>query len=581
MRLAPRTRVVSGPPPDRPRPIERMASAAVMIVAATSAFEMVPPRLAVGGLQVSTLEVTTGLAVASGLASLATRPGAWRRAAFAAPAIACLVVAAGSAAFAPDYAGEAWRTCGRVLAAWLLTVAVAHVVDRRARARRVIGVLLAVGALTGAIACLELAQVPWLMRLLTAFRPGFHVVGGQLRASATFVYPTVASMFLEVVFALGLWFVVEPPAGRSLARRFLPMVALVLVSAGVVASFTRAGLLAMFASLLVMAGLWYARARTVDAAMWRLGGLALTVMALVAGSRSPEAWTGRVSTDTSQDWYGASYAVPTTLTLPPGRLTGVPVTVENEGLLTWQSALDPIFAMSYHWLAPGSDLLVEFEGARTPFEHPVPPGGRTQMLVAVRAPQRPGDYTLVWDVVHEGRAWLSTEGVFAPRTAVRVEGVAPSTPLETHGTLPAASVRMPRRQLWQAAARMVAARPWLGVGAGNFRQHYGAYLGLGAWDHRVHANNLYLEVLTGTGVAGLLTLLWLIAAIAGRAWRAWRTDPQGALGAALLASGITIAGHGLVDSFLAFTSTYVVFALAAGLAAAADERGLVSDAHRV
>lgn len=572
---------MSGPSFDRLRPIDRLASAAVVIVAATSAFEVASPRLAIRGLQVSTLEATTALAVASGLVSLASRPASWPRVAFAAPALVCLAVACLSALFAPAYAGEAWRTCGRLLAAWLLAVTVAHVVRTRAQARVLVAVLLTVGAVVGVVALLELMQAPWVMRGLTAFRPGFHVVGGQVRASATFVYPTVASMFLEVVFALGLWFVVEPPTGASRLRRVWPMAALTLVAAGIVASFTRAGLLAMVASLGVAAGLRYARQPAFDAAMQRLGALALIVVALVAGSRSPEAWTSRVSTDTSQDWYGADYTVPATLTLPPGRMTGVPVTVENQGLLTWQSTDDPIFAMSYHWLAPGSDLLVDFEGARTPFLNPVPPGGRVEMLVGVRTPTRPGDYTLVWDVVHEGRAWLSTEGVFSPRSAVRVEGVAPATPLETHGPLPGASVRMPRRQLWTAAARMTAAHPWLGVGAGNFRQHYGAYLGLGAWDHRVHANNLYLEVLTGTGVPGLLALLWLVAAIGGAAWRAWHRDAGGALGAALVACGVVIAGHGLVDAFLAFTSTYVVFALAAGLAAAAVEHGFASDAHRV
>lgn len=557
-----------------------MASAAVVIVAATSAFEVASPRLAFRGLQVSTLEATTALALATGLASLALRPAAWRRLAFLAPALACLTIAAASAACAPAFAGEAWRTCGRLLAAWLLAASVARVVRTRAQARRLVAVLLAVGAITGVVALLELRQVPWVMRALTAFRPGFHVVGGQLRASATFVYPTVASMFLEVVFALGLWFVVDPPASASRLRRLLPMAALTLVAAGIVASFTRAGLLGMFASLAVVAGLRYLRAGVMDAASWRLAALGGVVLVLIAGSRSPEAWTSRVSTDTSQDWYGADYTVPATLTLPPGRMTGVPITIENQGLLTWQSQDAPIFAVSYHWLAPDSDRLVDFEGARTPFEHPIGPGQRVQMLVGIRAPQRPGDYTLAWDVVHEGRAWLSTEGVFAPRTSVRVEGVAPSTPLETHGSLPRASVRMPRRQLWQAAAHMTADHPWLGVGAGNFRQHYGTYLGLGSWDRRVHANNLYLEVLTGTGVPGLLALLWLMVVVSGAAWRAWASANDGSCGAVLVATGVVIAGHGLVDAFLAFTSTYVVFALAAGLAAAAAEHGF-GHAHRV
>ena len=53
-------------------------------------------------------------------------------------------------------------------------------------------------------------QVPGVLDILTVFRPGFHVVGGQLRATSTLFYPTIASMFLEVAFAAGLWLMLEP-----------------------------------------------------------------------------------------------------------------------------------------------------------------------------------------------------------------------------------------------------------------------------------------------------------------------------------------------------------------------------------
>jgi hypothetical protein len=314
----------------------------------------------------------------------------------------------------------------------------------------------------------------------------------------------------------------------------------------------------------------------------RLAVLTAVVAALTLLSRSPEVWASRMRTDTSQEWYGAAYTVPRHLTLAPGGVTGVPVAVENTGLLTWQSREAPVFAMSYHWLDAASNLVVDFEGARTPFASPVAPGDEAQVTVEVRAPARPGDYLLAWDVVHEGRAWLSTEGVYSPRTAVRVEGAVPPAPVATHGPLPGASVRMPRRELWRAAAAMAADRPLLGVGPGNFRLHYGTYLGLTTWDRRVHANNLYLEAVTGLGVPGLAALLWLMAVMTAAAWRQWRRDDGGSPAAPLLATAVVIAGHGLVDTFLAFTPTYVVFALAAGLAAAPlSGAPAVPHAHRV
>ncbi|MEZ5418151.1 MAG: hypothetical protein R2708_12500 [Vicinamibacterales bacterium] len=129
---------------------------------------------------------------------------------------------------------------------------------------------------------------------------------------------------------------------------------------------------------------------------------------------------------------------------------------------------------------------------------------------------------------------------------------------------------------------MAADRPLLGVGPGNFRLHYGTYLGLSTWDRRVHANNLYLEAVTGLGVPGLAALLWLMAVMTAAAWRQWRRDDGGSPAAPLLATAVVIAGHGLVDTFLAFTPTYVVFALAAGLAAAPlSGAPAVPHAHRV
>jgi O-antigen ligase len=82
----------------------------------------------------------------------------------------------------------------------------------------------------------------------------------------------------------------------------------------------------------------------------------------------------------------------------------------------------------------------------------------------------------------------------------------------------------------------------------------------------VHANNTYIEVLVGMGVIGATALAWLIAAASRSAMRLLRspaaTPPLVAVSAAAC---LAIAVHALVDSFLTFTPTYAVFAIAAGL----------------
>jgi len=190
---------------------------------------------------------------------------------------------------------------------------------------------------------------------------------------------------------------------------------------------------------------------------------------------------------------------------------------------------------------------------------PVEPGNDTAITARVRAPGYPGSYVLVWDVVHEHRTWLSIEGVYPGRTLVNVEGAAVTTPLSPKGRLPAGVMRMPRLLLWSTALAVARDHPWLGIGPDNFRHIYGRYLGLATWDTRVHANNAYLEGLTGAGIAGLAAGLWLLLSLAREGWCRWRvTTPEGLpLFAAVAAACAAIAVHGLVDSFVTFTPTYV------------------------
>lgn len=542
------------------------------------------PRVAAAGLQLSTLEAVTLVALVLASCTLLAigSPLRWRSP-IAIPGAVCLAVAFATALTAPEHQGNALRFCGRMIAAALVVGLTLNAVRTRADARRLVAVLLAVGALVGVIAVLEAAQVAEVLAALRRFRPGFHVVGGQLRATSTLLYPTVASMYLEIVFALGLWWVVEPPVTARPAVRYAPLLALTLVGAGIVATFTRAGLIAMAMSLLVVAALRYVRRPAVDGPQRALAALAVALVALAGLSRSPEAWRSRVSTDVAQDWYGARYQAPSTLAFEASRVYDVPVTVANDGTLTWQSDADPIFAMSYHWLDAASDLVVEFDGARTPFARPIPPGDRVTMPVSVRAPRLPGAYVLAWDVVQEGRTWLSTQGVRSARSQVRVEGAAAGV-VPTHGRLPAASHRLSRVALWRTAIAIAAAHPLGGVGPDNFRHVYGAYAGLAGWDRRAHANNMYLEALADSGVPGLAAVAWFAAAGGWALWRRWRRSPDLADGSPgpLLAAWAAMCGHGLVDSFLAFTPTYVVFALMTGLAFSAPlALPGSSDAHRV
>jgi O-antigen ligase len=472
--------------------------------------------------------------------------------------VAIVAAAVLAAVLAPEFRGNALRVAARLAVAVLLFALVANLARSERVAKQIVAALLASAAVVGAIAILELAQVPWVLNGLKAFRPGFHVVGGQLRATSTLSYPTITSMFLEVAFALGLiW----------LASSRLAFAALALAGAGVIATFTRSGLITMTLSLAVYGGVLYVRRKRWDGGHTRLVLLAAVLVALVLVSRSPQMLVARMSVEGSQDWYGASYEVPRRLTLRPDSFNDIDVTLTNQGRLTWQSTATPPFALSYHWLDVETEDVVIFDGLRTPFAQPVEPGDDVTMKARVRAPGYPGTYLLIWDVVQEHRTWLSLEGVFPGRSIASVEGTPVGAPLPSRGRMPSGVMRMPRTVLWETALRISRERPLTGIGPDNFRHTYGRYLGLAAWDERVHANNSYVEVLAGMGAIGVAALVWLMFAATRAAWLALRDAPDARLPivAAAAAAALAIATHALVDSFLAFTPTYTVFAVAAGL----------------
>ena len=110
-----------------------------------------------------------------------------------------------------------------------------------------------------------------------------------------------------------------------------------------------------------------------------------------------------------------------------------------------------------------------------------------------------------------------------------------------------------------------AAPPTPAVGHEQTCRHlYGAQLGLETWDERVQANNLYLELLADTGLLGLAAFLWLILAPLAEAVRAMRAPrpirtptSYWLLGCCLGVLAFLV--HGLLDSFLAFTPTALLF----------------------
>jgi hypothetical protein len=208
----------------------------------------------------------------------------------------------------------------------------------------------------------------------------------------------------------------------------------------------------------------------------------------------------------------------------------------------------------YRWV----DLeqkLIPMAMTYTAIPGPVQPGESVAIRASFVTPNKSGRYLLTWDIFHRTTGWFSGNGVFPGLVEVDIQPT--NEPWSGHGDvshwrrrepsrLVVANPPLSRSELWKAALNMARENPILGVGPDNFRLLYGRQFGRSRWDTRVRANSLYLELLAGSGLAGLAAFGVMMAAVR---WSAV---------ASVIALGIFLI-HGLVDAFLMTTPIYFAF----------------------
>ena len=491
------------------------------------------------------------------------------------PTLALLLVALVSARLGPEeYVDEGLRFDVRLLA-----VGFAYLVALRVgtSSRKTDGLLWAVALGGGASALLGLGEalrVPALEPVLALFKVAPTRVAGELRVSASFQYATIAAMYFEMVACLAIGLAA---AANGRRQRALGAAIAVLCTADVVLSLTRAGMLTLaiaFAAFLlaaaVRADLKRLVAPSVLSAAILVGGVALLL------ARNP-VFDLRLVSESDADWYGAAYAAPASLTAQSEQPARVELDVRNEGRITWTRSGTHPFALGYRWLTEDGEGVLDVSPAEVPLTHDVEPGESIHLAAIVTVPPLPaGSYRLDWGMLQRDVLQFYERGWADAETQVSVTGTGASVP--PPAVLPRDDGEAPwvvgRLELWGAAARLIAAHPLLGVGPDNFRHFYGAELGLEGWDERVQANNLYLELLADLGVLGLAAFLWVVASSLVPLIRALRAGATAqntrwcviALGV-LLAIGAFLV-HGLLDAFLAFTPTAMLFWMLLGLAQA-------------
>jgi hypothetical protein len=547
-------------------------------------FEGRHPLLQLPGQSLSSVEVAlfSVFAIWAGAALWSRRLPRWRTS-LTAPAFGFLSVAIVAALLAPIDRANAVHMAGRFLVAFGVFLVTVNGVTSPERLRALAAISAISGALIAALAILEFLGVAPILSFLTFFRSGLALVGTQPRAGGPFQYPTIASMYLEILFAIGLGLL---PILIDTRRRFAAaalIAVLALIAEAVSLTFTRAGFITLVTSAAIV-GAIRVRACGFDAGARAIAIVALLLFTSIVASRSANSLLLRMTSEDSGGWYLASVDAPSNLQLATGSVETIPVTVSNVGRATWEHDANQPFLLSYHWLADDSDRVVVFEGVRTPLPD-VSAGSSVSMQARVRAPVAPGSYRLMWDILREHRLWFST----APEAETTISKAVVSGPargsvsIGERIALPKVVIRPPGRGvLWAAAGRMIAAHPLLGIGPDNFRLSYGPFAHLQDADPRVHTNNTYLEILVGGGVLLGAAFAWCAWNVFGviRALAAALRAPSVMPAAGVMAAVFAMAIHGLVDAFLSFTATYVLFAIVFGLAVASREL-TASYAHRI
>jgi SAM-dependent methyltransferase len=96
------------------------------------------------------------------------------------------------------------------------------------------------------------------------------------------------------------------------------------------------------------------------------------------------------------------------------------VRVKNTGWRPWSSVDSPPVLASYHWLDAGRRVVTP-EGSRTPLATTIESGQEEIVLLRVQAPGAPGPAILSIDLVHEGVAWFSDQGVVPYQVRITIE----------------------------------------------------------------------------------------------------------------------------------------------------------------
>ena len=292
--------------------------------------------------------------------------------------------------------------------------------------------------------------------------------------------------------------------------------------------------------------------------------------------------------ETTDAWFRADILGPVELNLSTGSRSSVPVRLRNTGGATLDSSAPQPFQLSYHWLAAERRHRRQLGRRAHAVPRRVGPGSTIALDAFVEAPPEPGEYRLMWDVEH-GTGCGSAP---SPARRVSMSRVVVIGAAGGHGARRSIQRRCRRLSCGPAAA-CCGVRPSACWRTTRCSASVPTTSGCATADPRacrrsiarMHSNNMYLEMLVGGGVVGGAAFAWLCWVVATRTGRRparlARDAARAGDGRDRRGGGSRSRLHGLVDSFLSFTPTYIALRRDARLCTSASLALHRTHAHRI
>ncbi|HFE66100.1 MAG TPA: hypothetical protein ENJ93_02460 [Chloroflexi bacterium] len=550
------------------------ALALLALLAVSLPFELDNPLFSLGPFAVTNVELALGLVLLTavwGRLRWGLRPYLPHRLWIWAAAFTVSLLLA--AFLVPANQSNALKASLRLITGLALALfAIPVLVHAWADARRIAWVVLTGSLAAAAIGLVEYQQNRELL-WLTPLRQQPTIAGAFIRLTGSYDYANQAAMFIEATLPILLatiWFFLRKPWRRfkkTAVLASLILLSLFYLQAGFLTA-SRASIAAIALVSLLMGGLlWFnsAGANKQMSVMW-LGMTTAVILLTLVNTQFNSLFRLRLQTEGDNEWYRAALIAPQSWQMAANEQRAIPITLTNSGALTWRSSGSQPINLGARWLDTAQKT--SYGEPRWPFANPVPPGQTVQMNVTLQAPAQPGEYVLIWDVVQEQVTWFGAKS--NNYTVSRVTVIPGVHPPPAKTTIPTAAweYRLPipdRRTLWLTALTLWRERPFLGIGPDNFRLTYGRALGAANWNETIHSNNWYVETAVSLGIIGSLVVF------SGMAWlgldiiRTLRQKTVSIWQIAAAAGLLSFFIHGLLDFFLLFNATGLLFWLLLGL----------------